>query len=458
MNTKKVYDFTIIVLMFFGIIWFIGFYILYMNIAMMLDRYYEKKAEYIFSSYSECSNCNAIFDSDILYILEYTDTDFSEKKFLYVKEGYSEDDVHKFRNSFQFHKTGSKTKSVLIVFSDISSFFHYIITFSLILGTAMFLSIIFFFFNQKSKRNRDLQNLIEFISGSTGNKNEMFEDDDIVELHDAIIKNIEKTKQNEENLNKLIKMLQMENNSLKSKDTMKTGVIENISHELKSPMTKIKGYLDYLYSEKMGELKDTQKDALVVVRKNVNNLLSQIDQIIKYAKDESFQLEKEIFDVRKLILSVISNHSKEASEKSVAVEHDLDNLKDPILGDKAALTEVFDNLVLNALKFTDKNGKIKVTGYERTENNVLNAIIKVEDTGIGIPHDKLDRIFDRFYQVEQERSKKYPGMGLGLTIAKIIIEAHGGAISVSSVIGKGSTFKVVLPIKKTGGEIETSER
>ncbi|HAV92349.1 TPA: hypothetical protein DCW38_04125 [candidate division WOR-3 bacterium] len=144
------------------------------------------------------------------------------------------------------------------------------------------------------------------------------------------------------------------------------------------------------------------------------------------------------------------------AEKSISIEHDLDNLRDPVLGDKAALTEVFDNLITNALKFTDKNGKIKVTGYEKMENDTLNAVIKVEDSGIGIPHDKLDRIFDRFFQVDHDASKKYPGMGLGLTIAKMILEAHEGSISVSSVIGRGSTFKVILPIKKIGGEIETN--
>ncbi|MGE3063754.1 MAG: sensor histidine kinase [bacterium] len=456
MNTKKVYDFTIIVLMFFGLIWFVGFYLLYMNFSQVLDKYYHDKADYIFSCYSSCGSCNAIYDNDLLYIVEFEKEDFNNRHFLYVKEGYEEDDLLKFRNSFRFNKTSSQSKAMLLVFTDMSSFFHYIIAFSLILGTSLFLSVIFFFYSQKARRNRDMQNLIEYISGDDHSSKEDFADDDIIELYHAILRNIEKTKSDEENQNKLIKILQMENNALKNKDTMKTGVIENISHELKSPMTKIKGYLDYLYSEKMGELKGTQKDALVVVRKNVDNLLNQIDQIIKYAKDESFQLEKEIFDIKKLINSIIQVHSKEATEKAISIEHDIDNLNDPLLGDKAALTEVFDNLIVNALKFTDKNGKIKVTGYEKLENNVLNAVIKVEDTGIGIPHDKLERIFDRFYQVEQERSKKYPGMGLGLTIAKIIIEAHGGFISVSSVIGKGSTFKIVLPIKKIGGEFEAN--
>ncbi|MDD3804240.1 MAG: HAMP domain-containing sensor histidine kinase [bacterium] len=456
MNTKKVYDFTIIVLMFFGLIWFVGFYLLYMNFSIVLEKYYTGKADYIFSCYSKCNKCDAIYDNDLIYIAEYDKENFNDNTFLYVKEGYRKEDLLKYRNSFQYQASANPSKNILIVFSDMSSFFHYIIAFSLILGTGLFLSVIFFFYTQKTKRNRDMQSLIDFVSGEMKPDKESFADDDVMELYDAVLKCVEKYDANEENQNKLIKILQTENNTLKNKDMMKTGVIENISHELKSPMTKIKGYLDYLYSERMGELKETQKDALVVVRKNVDNLLSQIDQIIKYAKDESFQLEKEIFDVKKLISQIILVHLKEAEEKSISIEHDIDNLKDPILGDRAALQEVFDNLTVNALKFTDKNGKIRITGYERMENNVLNAVIKVEDTGIGIPHDKLEKIFDRFYQVEQERSKKYPGMGLGLTIAKIIIEAHGGSISVSSVIGRGSTFKVVLPIKKIGGEFEAN--
>ena len=310
MNTKKVYDFSIIVIMFFGLIWFIGFYLLYMNISIMLDKHYEEKADYILSCYSKCGICGSVIDNDLLYIVEYEKDDYNSNKFLYIKEGYLKEDIFKFRNAFQFRNVNAGT-DLLIVFTDILPFFHYIITFSLILGTALFISVIFFFYNQKTKRNKEMLNLISYINNDEMENGGEFSDDDIVELYQAVLKKIGRNSSNEENLNKLIKILQMENNALKSKDSMKTGVIENISHELKSPMTKIKGYLDYLYSEKMGELKDTQKDALLVVRKNVDMLLVQIDQIIKYAKDESFQIEKEIFDIKKLILTIIGIHMKE---------------------------------------------------------------------------------------------------------------------------------------------------
>ena len=452
---KKTYDFIIVIIILFALFWFAGFFLFYMNVSTLFNNDFKKRADYIFDYYNNFRKFEDITLNDLLYIVEYDKEDFADKKYLFIKKGYKEEDIFKFKNSFIYTKRSDSRREFLIVFSDISPLFHYIITFSLILGTVFFLTMIYFFYNQKEKRNKGIAGIINYLNNDTIPREENFADDDIFEMYQTIVKKNERSKTNEENLGKLIKILQMENNSLKDKDSKKRGVIENISHELKSPMTKIKGYLDYLYSEKMGELKETQKDALIVVRKNVDALLNQIDQVIKYAKDESFLLEREIFDIKKLLLSVISTHSKDALKKNILIEYNIENLKSPILGDKTALFEVFDNLLINALKFTNKNGKIKIIAYEKMENETLNAVIKFEDTGIGIPHDKFEKIFDRFFQVEHEASRRYPGMGLGLTIVKMIVEAHKGSVTVTSVIGQGSTFKIILPIKRTGGVIET---
>jgi signal transduction histidine kinase len=114
----------------------------------------------------------------------------------------------------------------------------------------------------------------------------------------------------------------------------------------------------------------------------------------------------------------------------------------PVSGDSQHLLRVMDNLLGNALKFTPAGGQISVSLWR----DGAHAVLEVADTGIGIPHDQLGRVFERFYQVDGSMTRRYGGTGLGLALVKEIVEAHGGQVGVSSVLGQGSTFTVRLPI------------
>lgn len=250
---------------------------------------------------------------------------------------------------------------------------------------------------------------------------------------------------------KRIRQLETENNALRNKDVLKTGIIENVSHELKSPLTKVKGYLDYIHSGKMGNLNESQKSGILIARKNVDALLHQIEQIMNYAKDETVVLDKEMFSLQKLIRDIVAVYEQEAEEKGVSIELNIDNLSKPVKGNRVALYEVYNNIINNALKFTNKNGIISVIGYLKLIDKTEHAIVKISDSGIGVPAGKFDRIFERFYQIEQDENRKYPGMGLGLTIAKNIIREHRGSIEVNSIVGRGSEFTIIIPVTAEEG-------
>lgn len=390
-------------------------------------------------------------DDDLVAVIVFDNENFYQNSIIYKNNMFEIKDLS-FYSKFYKYNLPNENKSVLFVYQDTHSKFRFALILQFIMGTILLFFVFYFIFILKNSRQKNILSIIESIkSGNFEDKN----------LHDEfydlflIINNIMEKKEGEiERLKGIINILKDQNFSLKEMDSAKSSVIENISHELKTPLTKIKGYLEYMYSEKMGELQPSQKDALTVVVKNVNSILNQIDKIIKYAKSEYINLEREIFDLKKVLKDIVDTYIPIATEKNINIVLNISNLETPIYADRNALIEAFDNIINNALKFTQKDGNITITGYEKMDNNNLFAVIRVEDTGIGIPADKIDKIFDRFYQVEQTSSKKYPGMGLGLAIVKTIINAHNGMIDVSSVVGKGTNVKVVLPLKVKGGENE----
>ncbi|MCA2000951.1 MAG: GAF domain-containing sensor histidine kinase [Chloroflexi bacterium] len=234
---------------------------------------------------------------------------------------------------------------------------------------------------------------------------------------------------------------------LRELDRLKSSFLANMSHELRTPLNSILGFADVMLEELDGPLTDNMRTDLGLIYKNGQHLLHLINDVLDMAKIESgkMNLNIEKFNLQEVIEEVTSITSTLASEKNLAlfIEPTSDREVE-INADKIRVRQVMINLVNNAIKFTEK-GKISIH-VAREENSVL---ITVKDTGIGIPMDHLEAIFQEFTQVDTSTTRKAGGTGLGLPISRKLIEMHGGRLwaESSGVNGEGSTFYVFLPIE-----------
>lgn len=252
-------------------------------------------------------------------------------------------------------------------------------------------------------------------------------------------------------IKKIKRIIDKQAEQLKDLEKMKIEFLNVTSHELKTPLTPIQAYLNLLLKGKLGNLTPAQKEGLEVISRNTKKLRLLIWDILDLTMLEAGKMKfnMEEIQLRDVIEDVIKDAESFAKEKSIILNQRIGYLPS-IECDKERLTQVFTNLVNNAIKFTPKNGKISI----ESEKKGYRAIIAVKDTGIGIPKRDMNRIFDKFYQVDRGATRKYSGTGLGLTICKGIIKAHGGEISVESEPRKGSTFYVTLYSKRLGKPIE----
>ena len=170
-------------------------------------------------------------------------------------------------------------------------------------------------------------------------------------------------------------------------------------------------------------------------------LTNLVDDLTALLAAETQELRREEIDTILLVYSLLADYRMRASELGIQLEAEIDENMPWILGDSTHLRRVFDNLVSNAFKFTPSGGHITLR-LKALGNDVQ---IEVEDSGEGIPEDKVGRIFERFYQVEGGSTRRHKGTGLGLTLVKEIIEAHRGTVSVRSQLGAGTTFTIVIP-------------
>ena len=394
-----------------------------------------------------------ILPPHLIGIVEYDEYNFENNRMLFKNLVFKVEELDNYKKIFIFDHPILKQKKLLFVFEELN---HYYEIFSMIISCIIIMILIIFLlfmihlYFQRKQRIRMISSLIEL--GEIDLLQEKLENDNELKILIRIFKNYEtefdeivKTcKRNE-------RRVETENIMLKNKNIFKTGIIENVSHELMSPLTKIKGYLDFIYNEKMGKLNVSQKSGLLVAKKNVNILLKQVEQILNYIKDESLVLTKSLFSLNKLIKDIINVYIEDAKEKEIGLEIDIDNIKSPIKGNRNALYDVYNNIFNNALKFTQKGGNIKVIGYEKLIDKTEYSIVKIIDSGIGISSNKLNMIFEKFYQIEHDENRKYQGMGLGLTIAKNIVHEHNGFIDVSSIVGRGSTITIGIPILEKEG-------
>ncbi len=253
----------------------------------------------------------------------------------------------------------------------------------------------------------------------------------------------EELKRMNRNLRKTKLALEEANRELKSLDQMKTNLLSNVSHELKTPMVAVKGYTSLVLKGKAGPVADLQKEYLEIALRNVHKQLDLIDDLLDFSKLETGEqaLSLERVNLTEIIHESLQLISPKAEERKITIAAPIGAAPCWVLAHRKKIGQVFDNLFSNAVKFTPERGKITIRVKDQRNGRVL---VTVSDTGIGIPHPKQEKIFDRFYQVESSESRRYGGFGLGLAIAQDIVKWHGSKIRVTSQVGRGAEFSFSL--------------
>jgi len=233
---------------------------------------------------------------------------------------------------------------------------------------------------------------------------------------------------------------------LRKADVIKEEFLAMITHELKTPLVPIIGYVDILLSQKLGKINDTQKQKLEIIKTSTGFLLKMISDLLDAQKIELGQLAmvKNPHYLSQIIKDVLARMRPDLEHNSVMVTTDLqENIS--CLCDNTRIEQVLINLISNAMDFCPKNnGKINIK--LRLEDNT-HAKISIIDNGIGIAKSKLDKIFVKFYQIDTSSTREHGGTGLGLSVCKGIIESHGGKIwAESEKTNNGTQIHILLPI------------
>jgi signal transduction histidine kinase len=240
-----------------------------------------------------------------------------------------------------------------------------------------------------------------------------------------------------------LERVEVQNQRLRELDRLKDEFVASVSHELRTPLTSIRGYLELVRDGEAGPLTDEQQEFLGVVDRNADRLLRVVSDLLFVAQVDAGKLavELEPLDLAELARETADVARPAAEAKGVELRLETAPVP-PLDGDRARLGQLLDNLVSNAVKFTPSGGRVVV----RTAGLDDGALLAVEDTGIGVAPADRDRLFERFYRTRAATEQAIQGTGLGLSIARAIVDAHGGTIGVESESGRGSTFRVVLPL------------
>ena len=243
-------------------------------------------------------------------------------------------------------------------------------------------------------------------------------------------------------LNTMADELQQKMENLRKMDSMRTDFVANVSHELKTPLTLIKGYIETLEDKGTGDREESGR-FISIIKEHTDRLGHIIEDLLSLSELELSRdcLHRTEFDLKELIHEISLGFERALAERkqTLTVNSQGDDLR--IKGDRDKIEQVFVNLIDNALKYTKESGRIEVllTGQERAVS------VAVRDNGIGIPKEHLGRVFERFYRVDKARSRQLGGTGLGLGIAKHIVLVHNGNITIESELNRGTKVSVTLP-------------
>ncbi len=256
------------------------------------------------------------------------------------------------------------------------------------------------------------------------------------------------------------KALQQANDRLQELDRLKSNFIATVSHELRTPLTSVIGYSEMLLEGMAGEMNQEQRDYVSTILEKGESLLVLIGQILDLSRIESGNvvIHRQPTSIKDILGLSLSDVVPQAKKRDLKLEATVTPDVDKISVDPDKIRRIVTNLLSNAVKFTPAGGKVTVAVdhtedvpagdtrldiFQPERNRFLR--IRVTDTGIGIPQDKLGQIFDAFFQVDNSSTREFGGTGLGLAIVKNFVSAHGGRVTVESKVGEGSSFIVKLP-------------
>jgi signal transduction histidine kinase len=231
---------------------------------------------------------------------------------------------------------------------------------------------------------------------------------------------------------------------------MKANFIANISHELRTPLTHIKGYLELMVTDSLGPLTDEQRHAMQVSQKASSRLENLIEDLLAFSLGShgGTSVKQDALDIRRLANRAIKNAAAKAMEGGLELRLAAGEAVALVQGDPEKILWVLNQLLDNAIKFTRPGGQVVISLKEESTNLVM---VAVSDTGIGIPAKRLKEIFEPFHQLDASPTRAVGGTGLGLSLVRQIIEAHGSVLDVTSVEGRGTTFKFPLLVAAEPG-------
>jgi signal transduction histidine kinase len=224
---------------------------------------------------------------------------------------------------------------------------------------------------------------------------------------------------------------------------LKANFISNISHELRTPLTHIKGYIELLITESLGAITEEQKHALQVSQQSTGKLEILIEDLImvSLASRGELSIKQENVDIQRIANLAVRSFAGKAAERGIQLHGVIDDNVPFVQADSQKTAWVLQQLLDNGIKFTASGGSVILSVKREGENLV---IISITDTGIGIPPSQLNDIFEPFHQLDGSSTRRFGGTGLGLSLVRQIVEAHGSMLEVQSVEGRGTTFKFPL--------------
>ena len=249
----------------------------------------------------------------------------------------------------------------------------------------------------------------------------------------------------------MVEKLRLSNQELNHLNEIRAKFMSIVAHDLRQPLSSIQGFTSVLMMDKQQdpqEMQATEKLALSNILKATDNMNMLMADLMDISMIESgrFKMDAQPFDFNALVSDVFALQQVNAQKRGVILREVEYPEEIIVVADRFRISQVINNLIGNAVKFTPKDGLVEVRYYVKEER----VMVKVSDTGPGVPHDEKDKIFQKFHQSDTDPSLKKQGWGLGLAIAQEIVLAHGGEIGVlSEGLGQGSTFWFVIPQKQT---------
>jgi PAS domain S-box-containing protein len=236
--------------------------------------------------------------------------------------------------------------------------------------------------------------------------------------------------------------------SLKVAHRVRANFVSMVSHELRTPLNSVHGFIDLLLQGHMGEMTEEQRKYLGYAGEGVQQLISIVEDILLMTRSDVGQFEMKQqpeVNLRVLAKQVVTSLEPQARKAGVVINKDIPSPAPLLYVDPQRMKQVLNNLVTNAIKFTPPEGTVTIQARDYNEQFVL---ISVVDTGFGIPVEDRQHVFERFYQSNHMQQSKMGGYGLGLSIARLIVEQHGGTIDFESTLGKGTRFFFTAPLHR----------